>query len=157
VAAEVNGQIITVEDLERRLGADRELTDEIAGLDEASVYQAKRSLLERMIADVLIEQEARRRGVAPDDLRASITRDVRVTDTEVEASYRMARDYKAPSPQLQRRVHRLLAGSEEEGRARIREFAQREKISVALRSFAIPLRQQATIVVHVKPPPGKGE
>lgn len=152
VIAEVDSEAITAEDLERRLDAEAELKEEIAGLDEGYVYDTKRSLLERLIAERLVDRDARTRGATLADVQREIAAEVVVSDEEVDRSFRLARDYPVRDPRLQRRVQRLLAGSEQEGRERIRTFVREEKCRVELLQRAIPLRHAAQVVVYLEEP-----
>jgi hypothetical protein len=149
VAAVVNGEVITRAALDARLAGDAELSAEVAGLDAAAVQAVKRELLATMISDTLIAQEAHRQGMKPEALRASILRDVKVTDAEIAEARRLVRETKVADPQLQRRRARLLEGPEVQQRARIRELLLREKTARALQDFALALRQQARIQVLV--------
>ena len=75
-----------------------------------------------------------------------------VSSQEVDRSYRLARDFPVEDPRLQRRVQRLLAGSESEGRQRIREFVWQEKCRVELLQRALPLRQEVEVDVSLPAP-----
>lgn len=153
VAAVVNGEVITVDALDARLRADRDLSAEIAGLDDVTIETARREILSEMIVDTLIAQEAHRQGISSDALRESIVRDVAVSEREIDESYRLLqRARSVDDPQTQRRVQRLLSGTKTECRARLRAFVQREKEIQALQTFALGLRQQATIQVLLEPP-----
>ena len=80
--AEVNGDAITAEDLERALGAKlRQL--------EEQIYDLKRQQLDALIAERLLAQEAARRGTSVAAfLDAEVTAKVGlVTEQEVEAFY----------------------------------------------------------------------
>lgn len=149
MVAEIDSEVITAEDLEQRLDGEADLKQEIAGLDERYVTDTKRALLERMIAERLVDREARAHGSSLAEVERTIAAEVIVGNEEVERSYRLARDYPVDDPRLQRRVHRLLAGSEAEGRDRIRQFVWREMCRVKLFERAIPLREQAHVVTHL--------
>jgi len=155
LAAKVGDDVITLPALEERFAADEERSAEVEGLDAKQVYMAKRSKLEEMIAEVLIAQEAGRRGVAPEALTESLIADIQVPDEEIDLSYRMAKQYQEKggnSPAIKRRVDRLLAGSEEDARKRIREFNLRDKKRVKLLSFAHTLKEQTAVEVLLKKP-----
>jgi hypothetical protein len=152
VAAEVNGRVLTLVALDERLHADTELSADIDGLAEEFRYSARRSTLERMIADQLLLEEARRLGVSPAALHESVLADVSVSDQEVETSLQLARSYKGDNPMLDRRVQRLLAGDETEARERIRAFDLEEKKKAQLLQRALPLRREAAVTVCLKKP-----
>jgi len=154
-AAEVDGAVITVADVDARLAANHDLSDEVAGLDQRFVRVAERTTLDQLIAEMLLAQDARRIGVSPEHLRASVVREVTVADADVERAYRLARAYPGGNPMLERRVRRLLAGDEPAARARVRAFVQTEMEWVAIQNFVAPLRRQSRIIVRLESPPEK--
>jgi hypothetical protein len=153
VAALVNGRAITARDLDARLAADAELREEIAGAPPEIVWAGRHALLQRMIDELVLEEEARRRGTSREALEAELTAGVVLTDEEAERSYQRARLYPGGNVVLDRRTQRLLAGSESEARERIRAFVLREKKRLAVRRFVLPLRERATIEIKLAKPP----
>lgn len=132
--AEVGGETITAEDLERALGA------RLSKLRE-QIYDLKRRELESFIAQRLLAQEATKRGVSVAALLdAEVTAKVGlVTEQEVEAFYQANKS--------------RLRGNEAEARQRVRAHLQQQKLAARRTQFAESLRSQANVVVRLKPPP----
>lgn len=132
--AEVNGETITAEDLDRALGA------KLAQLQE-QLYTLKRQELEGLIAQRLLAQEAAKRGISVQALlEAEVTAKVElVTEKEIEAFYQ---ENKA-----------RLRGDETDVRQRVRAYLQQQKLSARRAVFVDSLRSQAKVVVRLQPPP----
>ncbi len=132
--AEVNGDPITVEELERSLGPRlQQLQDQIHAL--------KRRELEALIAERLLAQEAARRGLSVAALLdAEVTSKVPlVSEQEIEAFHQANRP--------------RLRGEETELRQRIRSHLQQQKLTVRRAQFVEELRARATVVVRLSAPP----
>jgi hypothetical protein len=132
--AEVNGDAITEEDLERALGARlRQL--------EQQVHDLKRKQLDALIAERLLTQEAAKRGTsAAALLDTEVTAKVGlVTEQEVETFYQASKD--------------RLQGEEAAVRPRIRTYLQQQKLAAQRARFVETLRAQAKIVDRLEAPP----
>jgi protein-disulfide isomerase len=132
--AEVNGEPITAEEVERALGA------RLSHLEE-QIYDLRKQQLEAMITDRLLAQEAARRGI---DVAALLDAEVRakvevVTDAEIDTLYRANKA--------------RLRGDEDSLRQSIRTHLEERKTAARKREFVASLRQPATVVVHLRPPP----
>jgi len=133
--AEVNGEAITAQDLERALGA------KLAQLQE-QVYQLKRQELDELIAQRLLAQEAAKRGISVAALLdAEVTSKVAlITETEIEAVYK---ENKA----------RLSGVDETAAREKVRAALQQHKLATQRKLFVDSLRSQAKVLVRLQPPP----
>ncbi len=131
--AEVNGDAITVKDLERALGA------KLSNLEE-QIYSLKRQALEALIADRLLTQEAARRGISVSALvDTEVTAKVEpVADADVDAAYQA---YKARLP-----------GSEAAGRVQMRALLKQQKTAARRAAFVSSLREQGNVAVRLQPP-----
>ena len=132
--AEVEGEAITAEDLERALGA------KLRKLEE-QIYDLKRSQLDTLIADRLLAQEAAKRGTSVAALLdAEVTAKVGlVTEQEVEKFYRANKA--------------RLRGEEAAVREQIRTHLQQQTLAAQSARFVETLRSQAKIVDRLQAPP----
>jgi protein-disulfide isomerase len=132
--ADVNGDVILAEDLERALGA------KLRKLEE-QVYELKRQQLDALIAERLLAQEATKRGGSVAALLdAEVTAKVAVvTEQEVEAFYQANKA--------------RLRGEEAAVREQIRPYLQQQKLAAKRAEFVETLRSQAKIVDRLQPPP----
>jgi protein-disulfide isomerase len=132
--AEVDGDPITAEELERSLGGKLNKLQE-------QIYELKRRELDTLIAQRLLAKEATKRGVSVAALLdAEVTAKVGlVTEQEVE------RFYQANKARLR--------GDEADVRERVRAMLQQQKLTARRAQFAQSLRSQARVVVHLQPPP----
>ncbi len=132
--AEVNGEVITVEDLDEELGV------KLAKLQE-QMYVLKRRQLNAMVEQKLLAQEAARRGLTvPALLDAEVTSKVGlVTETEIETFYQ------TNNPRIR--------GEEDEVRQKIRAALQSKKISAQRKVYVDTLRLVAKVQDNLKPPP----
>ncbi len=128
--AEVNGDSITAEDVEKPLAA------QLSKLEE-QIYNIKRQRVEALVRQKLLEQEARRRGLTvPKLLDAEVTSTVGiVTEEEVATFYQEHKD----------RFH----GEEPEAREDARSVLQSWKVAAARDAFIHSLREKATVVIHL--------
>jgi protein-disulfide isomerase len=132
--AEVNGEVITTEDLERVIGAKlRQL--------EEQMYELKRRELEGLIAERLLAQEAAKRGTSVGALLdAEVTSKVGlVTEQEIEAFYQANKA--------------RLRGEESVLRPQIRAYLQQQKLAGQRERLVESLRSQAKVLVRLQPPP----
>jgi protein-disulfide isomerase len=132
--AEVNGEAITAEDLERSLGA------RLRKLEE-QIYELKRRQLDALIAERLLAGEAAKRGISvPALLDSEVTTKVGlVTEQEIEALYQ------ANKARLQ--------GEESAVREQLRARLQQQKLAARRAAFVESLRAQAKVVLNLEPPP----
>jgi protein-disulfide isomerase len=132
--AEVDGEIITREEVETSLGPNLRRLQE-------QVYALTRQRLEAMIADRLLTREAARRGVSvPRLLDQEVTAKVGlVTEQEVETYYQANRG--------------RLRGDESTAREQVRGLLQNQKLFAQRQAFVESLRARARVAVHLTPPP----
>jgi protein-disulfide isomerase len=132
--AEVNGETITVKDLEGALGA------RLSKLEE-QIYDLKRQELDSLIARRLFAQEAAKRGISvPALLDAEVTAKVSlVTEKEIEDFYQANKA--------------RMRGDDTEVRQKIRAFLQQQKLTGRREAFVESLRSQGKVVVRLQPPP----
>jgi protein-disulfide isomerase len=132
-AARVDGQVITVQELEKALAA------QLAKLQEQK-YQMMQSKLDELIDGRLIEQEAKRRGTTVEALlKSEVSSKVsKVTDLEVSAFINENRArLKSEGPEIRDKVRDYLDYQ--------RELQQR-------RSFVTSLRQRANVAIFLQEP-----
>lgn len=132
--AEVDGQVITSDEVDQALGPS------LARLHE-QIYALKRQKLEALIAERLLAREAARRGMSvPALLDAEVTSKVGlVTEQEIQAFYQ---------------AHRAqLKGDEATLREQIRAHLQNQKLAAQRDAFLKTLRAKSTVVVHLSAPP----
>ena len=132
--AEIDGQPITVEEVEKALGAP------LAKLQE-QLYTLKRQKVEALIAEHLLVKEAAKRGLTVQTLLdTEVTSKVGlVTEQEIETYYQ------ANKARLQ--------GEEATVREQLRTQLQNQKLMAQRQAFLQSLRSQATVVMHLKAPP----
>jgi protein-disulfide isomerase len=139
VLAEVNGEAITDEEVERALGGRLQQLEE-------QLYQLKSQKLEEIIEERLLARAAAARGLSVQALleREANARAVTVTDEEVQRFYDANRHQ--------------LRGSEAELREQIRGYLQiqarlgNEKAAESRNALLRSLRSDANIVVHLTEP-----
>jgi protein-disulfide isomerase len=132
--ADVNGETITAEELERALGA------RLSKLEE-QIYDLKSRELDSLIAQRLFAQEAAKRGISvPALLDAEVTAKVSlVTEKEIEDFYQANKA--------------RMRGDDTEVRQKIRAFLQQQKLTARREAFVESLRSQGKVVVRLQPPP----
>ncbi|MBI3030559.1 MAG: thioredoxin domain-containing protein [Candidatus Rokubacteria bacterium] len=132
--AQVDGQAITAEEVEKALGPQLNRLHE-------QIYALKRQKVEALINERLLAKEAARHGVSvPALLDAEVTSKVGlVTEQELE------RVYQANKARLR--------GDEAEAREQIRAHLQNQKLQTRREAFLRTLRAQAKVVVNVPRPP----
>ena len=136
--AEVNGEVVTAENLDRALGA------KLAQLQE-QLYELKRDELEEIITQRLLTQEAAKRGISVSALLdAEITAKVTlVTETEIDAVFH---ENKAS----------LSGVDEATAREKVRAALQQHKLAAQRKQFVDSLRSQGKVLVRLQPPPVVG-
>jgi protein-disulfide isomerase len=132
--ARVDGVAITAEEVDWALGA------QLTKLHE-QLYNLRRQKVEALVAEKLLAKEAEGRGLSvPTLLDTEVTPKVGlVTEQEIETFYQ------ANKARLQ--------GEEATLREQIRAHLQNEKLTAQREAFVQSLRAQATVVVHLEPPP----
>ena len=133
-AATVDGTVIALDEVDRTIGA------RVAALEE-QIFQLRQQRLDALIAEQLLVQEARRRGISVAELldREVDSQAVPITDAEV------ARFYDANKA----RLPALDATLREHMRAYLKDQA-----SQALRDGLVArLRGQSQVAVHLQAPP----
>ena len=132
--AEVNGEVITSEEIEKALRLP------LSKLEE-QIHQLKRQRLETVIRDRLLAQEAKRRGLSvPALLDAEVTsRITLVTEQEIERFFQTNRSQ--------------FTGDEVDAREQIRGRLQARKVSAKREEFIASLRSKANVVTHLEAPP----
>jgi protein-disulfide isomerase len=132
--AEVDGEAITADDIEKPIAA------QIAKLNE-QIYNLKRQRLEAAIRQKLLDKEAARRGLTvPKLLDAEVTSKVGlVTEEEVEAFLEANRG--------------RLGTDETAAREQARNRLQSQKLATARETYVTTLRNKAKITTNLAPPP----
>jgi protein-disulfide isomerase len=134
--AEVNGEPITVEEIDKAIAA------QLSKLQE-QIYNLRRQRVDAAIRDRLLAQEAQRRGVSVQMLLdTEVTSKVGlVTEEEVERFY-------------QANKARLTGGTDEaEAREQIRTRLQSQKLAAQREVFMQSLRKAAKVTVNLEAPP----
>jgi protein-disulfide isomerase len=134
--ANVDGQAITSEEVEKALGA------QLSNLEE-QIYKLKRQKLEELINAALLTKEAGKRGISVLALLdAEVTSNVAVvTEQEVETYYQ------ANKGRIQNQ------GDEATVRQQVRAYLQNQKIAAQKEQYFQTLQSQGKVVVSLKPPP----
>ena len=132
--AEINGEGITVEQLEKALGARLVQVEE-------QIYALKRDKLNSLIAERLLRQEADKRGISVETLLdTEVTKKTPpLIEAEIEAVYQENRS--------------RLPEDEAVGREKVRAALRQQKWAVQRKMFVDMLRSQATLVDRLPPPP----
>jgi protein-disulfide isomerase len=131
--AEVDGQAITAEEVEKAIAA------QLSKLEE-QIYTLKSQKVEALIAERLLAREAAKRGMAVQALLdAEVTTKVALaTEQEIETFYQANKA--------------RLKGDEATVREQIRAHLQKQKLAAQREAFVQSLRSQANVVVHLKAP-----
>ncbi|HSE91616.1 MAG TPA: thioredoxin domain-containing protein [Candidatus Binatia bacterium] len=132
--AEVNGETITADELNRVLGA------RLSKLEE-QIYDLKHQELDSLITQKLLAQEAAKRKISVAALLdAEVTAKVPlVTETEIDAFYQANKG--------------RMRGDEADLRQKIRASLQQQKLNARREAFIESLRSQSKVVVRLQPPP----
>ena len=133
VVAEVNGQTITEDELERAVGPALQKLQE-------QIYSMKRQRLNAMIAERLVNAEAAKRGVTvPQLLDAEVTPKIGlVTEQELDTFFN---------------ANRGSFGNAEDGRERARAYLQAQKRLAATESYIQSLQARSKVVIDLVAPP----
>lgn len=135
-AAEVAGQVITMEELEAPfLTRVHEMQQEI--------YRLKKQRLDQMVADLLLYKEAQALGISVQDLVSDevLSKTPMVTDAEVDGYLEENRGRMAD-----------WKGTEEELKDRVRTYLQQQRNLQAVMKFSKSLESKYGVVVHLKEP-----
>jgi hypothetical protein len=133
VVAEVDGRIITAQALEAKVSPS------LARL-EVVVYRLKRDHLDSLVDEVLLQQEAERRGISKEALVAEVTELPRIPVSEAEAE------------EFYQDNAELFPAGKEAAREEIHRLVREKKAAEKLREVARPLREKAQIVIFLSPP-----
>jgi len=135
-AAEVAGQVITMQELEAPfLNRIHEMQQEI--------YRLKKQRLDQLVADQVLHKEAVSRGITVQQLVTEevLSKGASVTDEEVEKYFQENRGRMAD-----------WKGTEEELRDRIRSYLQQQKNLQGVMEFSKTLEPKYGVIVHLKEP-----
>jgi hypothetical protein len=134
VVARVGDRTITLAEVD-----DRALQSNMKAFQE--LYDARREAVEQLVAEALLEQEARSRGVSKDELVAEeIDAKVpEVTQQDVEAFYNQNRS-------------RLGGQTLEQIGPQIHAFLVAQNESIARQTFLAGLRTKTTVDISLEPP-----
>lgn len=132
--AEVEGQAISAEEVDKALGAQLQRLEE-------QIYNLRRQRLDALIADRLLSREAAKRGVSAQALMdAEVTSKVKlVTEQEIETYYQANKA--------------RLRGDEATVREQVRALLQNQKLAAQREAYVRSLRAKANVVVRLQPPP----
>lgn len=132
--AEVDGEAITAEEVEKALGA------QLRKLEE-QIYRLKRQKLEALISERLLAKEAAKRGLSVQALLdAEVAGKVGpVSEEEIETFYQANKA--------------RLKGEEATVREQIRAHLRNQKLAAQREAFLESLRSQAKVVVYLQAPP----
>jgi protein-disulfide isomerase len=133
IVAEVEGQKITSEDLEKGIAG------ELRNLQE-QIYNLKQQRLENIINERLLTLEATRRNISVAELLdTEVTRKVTlVTEQEVDAFYEANKANIKDGPQI---------------RQQIRQYLQNQRLSGERDKFLQTLRSKSQVIVRLQAPP----
>jgi protein-disulfide isomerase len=134
IVAIVNKQPIYASEVEGYLAAQLQTLRQ-------NMYELQRNMLETLINRTVIESEAKRRGITPDEFRQSVTADVVATDAEIADAYARAA---GRSP--------LGIPGDSELKEQIKANLQAQKRADAFRKAVAELRANAPTEVFLKPP-----
>lgn len=131
--AEVNGEAITAEQVEKSLG------QQLSKLEE-QIYNLKRQKLEELIGERLLAREAAKRGISVQAL----------LDAEVTATAETVSPQEIQSFYQGNKAR--LTGEEATVGEQIRSYLRNQKIAARREAFLQSLRSQAKVVVHLEAP-----
>jgi hypothetical protein len=134
VAAKVGGKVITLEEVDQRgLGSNLKAYQ--------GLYDVRKKVLDEMIGDMLIEKEAKARGVSKQRLIQSeiVAKTKAVTDEEIQSWYdaNQARVRNQPLDKLRPRISSFLAS---------------ERSMAARKAFVDSLKAKASVQIKLDPP-----
>lgn len=132
IAAKVNEQVITLQELEERLRQSR--------AEELSLYWLRQGQLQKMVIDLLLHQEAERRGVSKAALVEAVTDAARVPVSQEEIDeYYEANTEEFPE-------------GKQAATEKIRDLIRAEKTSGALHRFVESLGAKARLAIYLDLP-----
>jgi hypothetical protein len=135
VVAAVNGAVITAAALAEKLQS-------LGRYREALRYHLKKELLEQMIGEALVEQEAEKRGISREELFESVTNasSVSISEEAIERAYQLLKN---------------LGTSEDEQKLKeqIKQSLRRRRVSLQWQEFIESLKARVTITRYLEAPP----
>ena len=136
VVARVGGEVITSEDLERPMAS------QIFQL-RRKIYDLKREQLEQMITQILLQQDAEKRGISKEQLVKKLLSPevVHVSNEELERYYMENRANVAD-----------WQGSEDELKRYMKASLQRNKAYERIMDYARSIRKEYDVIVNLKHP-----
>lgn len=133
VAAKVNGQVIILRELEERLKQSR--------AEELSLYWLRQGQLQKMVIDLLLQQEAEKRGVSKAALVEEVTGAAHVPVSQEE----LDEYYEANAEEFPE--------GKQAAAEKIRNLIRIEKTSGVLHQFVESLGAKARLAIYLAPPP----
>ncbi len=134
IAAEIDGEVITVAELDEWIRND--LFDAQARGGASKLYQLRSKAMEQMLEERVLEAAAKRRGISSDEvLRLAIEELGPVSDEEVAAFHAENKS-------------RLGEAALEKLSPQIRRFLQSQRTTTAKTG----LREEAKLTIHLEPP-----
>ena len=147
--AEVNGEKITAADVDTAIGPE---LDKL----ERQIYEMRVRQVNQMIAEKLVEKEAAKRGVTPDELlKAEVSDKVpAVTDAEVDAFFEQNKArIPADQPDIKTQIRRYLGQQKQAERQQAYLGSLREAAAVSVTLEAPPVRRYT---VSIEGAPSRG-
>lgn len=134
IAAEVNGKVITVRELENPL------SDQIYQL-EMEIFEVKKKKLDELIGNQLLKEEAAKQDISVEELlnKEVYSKVPDVTDEQVERFY-------------QQNKHLLVNRPEAELKKKAREILEKRIPIIAKNKYIKSLRDKAKISIYLKAP-----
>jgi protein-disulfide isomerase len=133
VVAEVNGEKITLAEVDKALGAE---LDKL----EQQIYDMRIQQIDQLVAGKLVQKEAARRGLSPDALMKAEVADKAppVSDAEVDAFFEQNQARLPNQPDIKSQIRRYLG---------------QQKQSEGEQSYLEALRKGAAVTIALEPPP----
>jgi hypothetical protein len=134
VVARIGDQLITLEELDEKAVS-------VSLQPYQALYDARRGVLENMIAERLFEKEAKARGIEVRELvAAEITQKTTpVTDAEIEAFYNQNRG-------------RMRGQTLEQMSGQIRNYLTQQSTAVAQKAFVDQLKKKMSVTISLDAP-----
>ena len=133
VLAEVDGEKITAEELDRSLSA-------LLYRAEMQLFHIRSQKLDTLIAQRLLSKEAVRRKISVEELleKEITSKTEKVTDEEIETIYHQNKA--------------RLEGDEDEAKEQVRTYLHNQKVQRAREQFVVSLKTGSKISVYLKEP-----
>jgi len=133
VVAEIEGEKITTEELEKSIGT------ELGNLQE-QIYNLKRQRLDQIIEERLLAKEAGRQKISTTALidKEVVAKVGLVTEQDIETFYQANKERIKDSPQV---------------RPQIREYLQQQRLTAERKKYIAFLREKAKVAVSLPTPP----